>query len=129
MNLVGNAVKFTESGEVAVSVNRTVSTSGRIQLLFRVADTGIGFPEHVRARLFQPFVQGDGSMTRRFGGSGLGLAISKRLIDLMGGDIQVESASGQGSTFTFTLSLDVCDPAPSPDSDEQVPVSDLRCAT
>jgi signal transduction histidine kinase len=129
VNLVGNAVKFTESGAVIVSVNRAVSCSASIQLLVRVSDTGIGFPEHVRSRLFQPFVQGDGSMTRRFGGSGLGLAISKRLIDLMGGDIQVESVPGKGSTFTFTLSLGGCDPAPGPDAVEQVSVSDLRCAT
>ncbi len=118
VNLVGNAVKFSESGDVAVSVSRAVSTSARIQLLFRVSDTGIGFPEHVRERLFRPFVQGHGSMTRRFGGSGLGLAISKRLIDLMGGDIQVKSAPGQDATFTFRLGLDVCDPAPSPVSED-----------
>ncbi|HYL77169.1 MAG TPA: ATP-binding protein [Bryobacteraceae bacterium] len=129
VNLVGNAVKFTESGAVEVSVSRTISTSPAVQLLFRVSDTGIGFPEHVRVRLFRPFVQGDGSMTRKFGGSGLGLAISKRLIDLMGGDIQVESAPGKGSTFTFTLSLDPCDPQPNTEAVEQVSVSDLRCAT
>jgi len=129
VNLVGNAVKFTESGEVCVGVTRTISTSAGVHLLFRVSDTGIGFPEHVRARLFQPFVQGDGSMTRRFGGSGLGLAICKRLIDLMGGDIQVESTPGQGSTFTFALRLDPCDPKRNPDALEQVSVSDLRCAT
>ncbi len=129
VNLVGNAVKFTESGEVGVSVSRSESASASVRLLFRVSDTGIGFHEHVRERLFRPFVQGDGSMTRKFGGSGLGLAICKKLIDLMGGDIQVESAPGKGSTFTFTLSLDRCDPAPGPVADEQVSVSDLRCAT
>jgi signal transduction histidine kinase len=106
MNLVGNAVKFTEAGKVTLSVRAARFAGSRIQLQFQVADTGIGFPEHVRAKLFQPFVQGDGSTTRKFGGSGLGLAISKKLIELMGGDIRVESTPGRGSTFVFSLMLE-----------------------
>jgi signal transduction histidine kinase len=106
MNLVGNAVKFTEAGKVTLSVRAARLAGSRIQLLFEVADTGIGFPEHVRVKLFQPFVQGDGSTTRKFGGSGLGLAISKKLIELMGGDIRVESTPGRGATFVFSLMLE-----------------------
>lgn len=102
LNLVGNAVKFTESGTVSVHVQLAASI-GRSELLVVVRDTGIGIPRDKRGSLFQQFVQADASTTRKFGGTGLGLAICRRLLDLMGGSIQVESELGKGSTFTFVL--------------------------
>ncbi len=105
-NLVGNAIKFTERGEVALNVTRVPLTDGKIQLKFQISDTGIGIPEHVDpSSLFEPFHQADGSMTRRFGGTGLGLTISKQLIELMQGDIDVRSLPGKGSTFRFHVVL------------------------
>jgi signal transduction histidine kinase/CheY-like chemotaxis protein len=106
-NLVGNAVKFTDVGHVHVKVTRLPSQTpeGVVALHFSVRDTGIGMDESQRERLFQPFVQADGSITRRYGGTGLGLIICKRLIARMGGEIQLESAPEQGSCFAFTLEL------------------------
>ncbi|MYM39750.1 response regulator [Pseudoduganella sp. CY13W] len=103
VNLTGNAIKFTEQGEVAVLVERTEALGGSVQLRFTVRDTGIGMTEEQMARLFSPFVQGDLSTTRRYGGTGLGLTISKGLIELLGGGVSVQSQPGQGSTFQFTL--------------------------
>ncbi len=105
LNLVGNAVKFTDKGDVVVSVE-TVSRSGpTAQLRFSVRDTGLGITKEECDRLFEPFVQADNSTTRRFGGSGLGLAISKQLVELMGGTISLQSTPGIGSTFTFTVTV------------------------
>lgn len=125
VNLVGNAVKFTLQGEVVVTakctqtpqttapkMENTVSPKGdRCELHFAVRDTGIGIPNDKLNRLFQPFSQTDASTTRRFGGTGLGLVISKRLVEMMGGTIWVDSQLGQGSTFCFTLQAEV-NPAP-----------------
>jgi len=102
VNLLSNAIKFTRQGRVTLSAWR----EGQ-ELCFRVADTGIGMNPAQLARLFKPFEQADYSTSRLFGGTGLGLAISKRLVDLMGGEIGVESLVGAGSTFWFTVRLDL----------------------
>jgi two-component system, sensor histidine kinase and response regulator len=102
LNLVANAVKFTESGEVSVKVGVADTCEQGTQLLFEVRDTGIGLTADAQARLFQPFVQADGSITRKYGGTGLGLAISKQLIEMMGGRVGVDSQPDQGSRFWFT---------------------------
>jgi CheY-like chemotaxis protein len=102
INLVNNAVKFTERGEIGVTVALVEKTSDRANLEFSVRDTGIGMTPEQTARMFQPFSQADSSTTRRYGGTGLGLSISKRLVELMGGNIWVESRYGAGSTFHFT---------------------------
>jgi two-component system, sensor histidine kinase and response regulator len=103
VNLVGNALKFTERGEVVVSVQLVNAADAGPMLRFEVRDTGIGIREQDRARLFEPFTQADSSTSRRFGGSGLGLSISRRLVQLMDGTIGYDSQEGVGSTFWFTL--------------------------
>jgi signal transduction histidine kinase/CheY-like chemotaxis protein len=102
VNLVGNAIKFTHSGEVFVEILKNSQDHAQVELEFRVRDSGIGVPRDKQNLLFEAFSQADSSTTRRYGGSGLGLAISSRLVDLMGGQIWVESREGQGSTFHFT---------------------------
>jgi PAS domain S-box-containing protein len=110
MNLVGNAVKFTERGEVALRVSKTGEAPARVELSFEVRDTGTGIPDEARGRLFQAFSQADGSTTRRYGGTGLGLAISKQLVEMMGGRIGVSSRLGAGSVFSFTLPFEEAAP-------------------
>jgi PAS domain S-box-containing protein len=102
-NLVGNAIKFTERGEVLVTAISRVVADGVTELLVAVKDTGVGIPEAALERLFQPFSQADSSVTRKYGGTGLGLAISKRLVELMGGRIWVESKPGEGAMFFFSF--------------------------
>ena len=105
INLTGNAIKFTERGEVSVLVDVARREAGAVLLRLRVRDTGIGMDAGQQARLFSAFSQADASMTRRFGGTGLGLAICRRLVELMGGAIEVQSSLGRGSEFCVTLPL------------------------
>ncbi len=118
VNLLGNAVKFTEIGGVRVEVGFAMPPEGdpNVPDLIRVAvtDTGQGISPEIQAKLFLPFAQADGSMSRRFGGSGLGLSITRRLVELMGGRVGVESAPARGSTFWFEIPLRAHDPAISP---------------
>jgi signal transduction histidine kinase/DNA-binding response OmpR family regulator/PAS domain-containing protein len=108
-NLIGNAIKFSERGEIRVAVRTLASHNDRVRVALSVTDSGIGMtPEQVE-RVFQPFSQADNSTTRRYGGTGLGLSIVRRLAELMGGEASVESAPGKGSTFTVTLDLAIAD--------------------
>ena len=104
-NLMSNAVKFTEQGEVTLRIIRSMTTDNTNEVRFEIHDTGIGISESTLSRLFEPFVQADGATSRRFGGSGLGLSISKKLVQLMGGTMGATSLFGKGSCFWFTLPL------------------------
>ncbi|MDH3353898.1 MAG: PAS domain S-box protein [Chromatiales bacterium] len=103
INLISNAIKFTDEGEVVIAIQESDKDEGSTVLEFSISDTGIGITNEQQSRLFQSFSQADSSTTRQYGGTGLGLVISKQLVDLMGGDIRVESSYGEGSTFIFTL--------------------------
>lgn len=105
LNLAGNAIKFTDEGSVTLRVERVEESDTQVRLRFTVTDTGIGVTDAQRERLFQAFEQGDPSIARRFGGTGLGLAVSRRLVTLMGGQIELDSEPGRGSTFGFTIAL------------------------
>ncbi len=107
INLVNNAIKFTERGEVVLSVTLEERTEKRVKVKVSVRDSGIGMTPQQAARLFQAFSQADSSTSRKYGGTGLGLSISKRLVEIMGGEIWVESTSGVGSTFFFTVWLGI----------------------
>jgi signal transduction histidine kinase/CheY-like chemotaxis protein len=105
-NIIGNAVKFTSKGEIQIRLELSCGTDTGFKLSFAVQDTGIGIPEEVLPMLFQPFVQADETMTRRFGGTGLGLAITFELVKLMHGEIAVQSVLGEGSLFSFVIQVD-----------------------
>lgn len=105
LNLIGNAIKFTESGEIRMRVDVASVLTGEVCLHFAVIDTGIGIPRDKQELVFEAFAQADGSAARRFGGTGLGLSISARLVELMGGDIWVESEVGRGTAFRFTANF------------------------
>ena len=102
-NLVGNAIKFTDDGEITVNVSVKERVVSKTCLTINVKDTGVGIEEEAKTKLFQPFIQEDTTTSRKFGGTGLGLVISKKLADLMGGDITMDSKVGVGSTFTCTI--------------------------
>ena len=125
VNLVGNAIKFTATGEVELAVTWTPAPDGTPGLTFAVRDTGIGMSPEQQALIFAPFAQADASINRRFGGTGLGLAITRRLVEAMRGAIRVESALGQGTTFTVTLPLPPGDASAPPlhDTPRTIPVA------
>jgi signal transduction histidine kinase len=105
VNLLGNAIKFTNSGGITLSVQTESQESERMMVRFTVMDTGIGIPPERQKEIFSAFTQADSSTTRKYGGTGLGLTISRRLTELLGGRIWVESALGKGSSFIFTANL------------------------
>jgi signal transduction histidine kinase/CheY-like chemotaxis protein len=107
VNLVGNALKFTPAGHVRMTARQLAGEGDRVRVLFEVVDTGIGIPADKQARIFEAFQQADVTSTRRYGGTGLGLTISSRLVELLGGRLELESEPGRGSRFFFTLPLDV----------------------
>ena len=125
INLVDNAVKFTESGEISIQVSVISQSADRARLKFAISDTGIGISKEQQARIFEAFSQADGSITRRFGGTGLGLSISTRLIQMMGGQLEVESETNQGSTFSFEADFGLQKDAAAPASLQNVNVDGL----
>ena len=127
VNLIGNAVKFTNSGGVTLSVQTESQDAGHTTLRFSVKDTGIGIPPEKQKEIFSSFTQADNSMTRKYGGTGLGLAISRRLVELLGGRIWVESEPGMGSSFHFTARLEIATEAQNP-GDNRAPQTTLSLA-
>jgi CheY-like chemotaxis protein/HPt (histidine-containing phosphotransfer) domain-containing protein/two-component sensor histidine kinase len=125
LNLISNAVKFTEKGRVSIEAQKQYTDTGDLMVRIAVSDTGIGIPVDRLHRLFKLFSQVDGSTTRRFGGTGLGLALCKKLVELFGGEIGVESESEKGSTFWFT----VCLQAPTEEHPEVITDSDVAAET
>ena len=121
LNLLSNALKFTERGEIKIDLSVQQKVGSQLVLRGQVSDTGIGIPADRASKLFQPFTQVDASTTRKYGGTGLGLAIVRRLSQLMGGDVFVESVEGKGSTFTFTLLTSATRGPPKPYMQRDVP--------
>ncbi|MDQ8179489.1 ATP-binding protein [Pelagicoccus sp. SDUM812005] len=121
INLIGNALKFTEHGEISVKLLATQSSRQKVALQYTVVDSGLGIPEDKMERLFKAFSQIDSSNTRKYGGTGLGLAISKRLVNQMNGDIAVSSQPGQGSSFSFSIAAKIATPAEADAFEKSVP--------
>ncbi|MGR8929277.1 MAG: PAS domain-containing protein [Gammaproteobacteria bacterium] len=109
INLIGNAIKFTERGQIEVTLNELNRTKHQVQLEFSISDTGIGMSEEQQSKLFKAFTQGDSSVSRQYGGTGLGLVISKQLVEQMGGSIKMRSQKNVGSCFSFTVKLGITD--------------------
>ena len=126
VNLIGNALKFTERGEVVVHLEAEERQEDRIRLHFVVADTGVGIPQEKQKVIFEAFSQADGSTTRRYGGTGLGLTISTRLVRMMGGRIWVESEMNRGSRFHFTAEVRVVERTPQPEPEGMVSLQNVR---
>ncbi len=130
LNLVGNAIKFTECGEVSIDVTSKAHRGDRANLVFSVRDTGIGIPADRIEYIFDSFTQADGATTRRYGGTGLGLAICKQIVELMGGTIQVESQEEHGSTFSFCLDLEIgSGPAQADPTEQESPAENSAAPT
>ncbi|GAB3019935.1 ATP-binding hybrid sensor histidine kinase/response regulator [Bowmanella dokdonensis] len=126
VNLISNAVKFTEQGLVYVKVRHEAQPDGRVRLQFSVMDTGIGMTADQQGRLFQSFAQADDSVTRKYGGTGLGLTISKQLCELMEGEIWLDSELGKGSTFYFSVMMETAEPTEQPSMAGRQKIADLR---
>ncbi|MEW6263651.1 MAG: response regulator [Thermodesulfobacteriota bacterium] len=126
VNLAGNAVKFTHQGEIYLKGELVENKGDRANIMFSVKDTGIGIPEEKQPKIFESFTQADGSTTRKYGGTGLGTAISKQLVELMGGEIGLESEDGRGSTFWFKIEFPVQDQAPAEDTESAFSLNNLR---
>jgi signal transduction histidine kinase/CheY-like chemotaxis protein len=123
LNLIGNAIKFTEHGEILMSVTQEAESSGTVSLHFAIKDTGVGIPADKLQKIFEPFSQADGSTARKYGGTGLGLSICTKLVEMMNGRIWVESEEGKGATFHFTVSLGIQEKStlsPAPIGQEQL---------
>lgn len=125
INFLANSIKFTDRGEIIIRAVRKSEEAGEVGIRFTVSDTGIGLSESAREKLFQPFTQADASFTRKYGGTGLGLAISKRLVELMGGEIEFNSVYGEGSEFGFVIDLGISSDRSPP---SLVPPDDVRDA-
>jgi PAS domain S-box-containing protein len=126
LNLAANAVKFTQTGEIVIRAGRNGDVDSLVTLRFEVTDTGVGLDAETLGRLFTPFTQADASTTRKYGGSGLGLAIAKQLVDLMGGEIGVESEPGKGSVFWFTVRVGIGTGLPVQAQDPARSLADVR---
>lgn len=125
-NLLGNAIKFTEIGEVALRVDLLKNSSEQAVVRFEVKDTGIGMSQEVMMRIFNPFTQADGSTTRKYGGTGLGLTIANEIVKAMGGKIEVKSAEGEGSCFRFTLAFEIDSDSPEVAANQRSLFSNIR---
>lgn len=125
MNLAGNAVKFTDQGSVTVEVEATARGKERHELLFRVTDTGIGVPADFKATIFDDFTQANSGIARKYGGTGLGLSITRKLVEMHGGKLQLDSVLGEGSCFAFRIQLDACEPVEATLADVAVSLTPL----